>query len=63
VVTPGKLEMKDDERIGRIDTLFEQSQSQYRFVKDFSAEISVHIIQKASGIKDIDQIKGLYHIN
>ncbi|WP_214226624.1 hypothetical protein [Pedobacter sp. B4-66] len=63
VITDGKLEMKDDERILRIDELFLKSQSQYRFTKAFSSEIAIHNIQKASEIKDIDQQKHLYQIN
>lgn len=38
VTTPGKLEMKDDERISRIDTLYERSFSQYVFAKGFTQE-------------------------
>jgi hypothetical protein len=63
VITDGKLEMKDDERINRIDELLSQSQSQYRFVKDFSSSIAVHIIQKASEQKDINLQNRLYQLN
>lgn len=63
VITNGKLEMKDDERIERIDKLLARSQTQYRFVKDFSAAVAVQIRQKSSAITDVDLQRKLYQIN
>lgn len=63
VITDGKLEMKDDERINRIDELLIQSQSQYRFVKDFNSSLAVHIVQKASEMKDVNLQNRLYQLN
>jgi len=63
MIIDGKMEMKDDERIVRIDELFLKSQSQYRFVKAFSSETAIYIIQKTAEIKDIGLQKQLYQIN
>ncbi|MBT2561296.1 hypothetical protein J7E50_10685 [Pedobacter sp. ISL-68] len=63
VITSGKREMKDDERIERIDKLFAQSQNQYRFIKDFSSGISVLINEKTAEAKEIELQKKLYQIN
>jgi len=46
VTTPGKLQMKDDERIKRIDKLYGQTRSQYDFAKDYGTSIAVMAAQK-----------------
>lgn len=38
VITSGKLEMKDDERVARIDRLFLDMQDKYTFCQNFSGE-------------------------
>ncbi|SEN57587.1 hypothetical protein SAMN05192574_103571 [Mucilaginibacter gossypiicola] len=60
VTTPGKFEMKDDERIRRINQLYADSQSQYRFAKDFSGSLSVLALHKANEQKDLGTIQTLY---
>lgn len=57
VTTPGKLEMKDDERLKRIDRLFADSQNQYRFAQSFSSGLSVMSVQKASDQREISNLK------
>ncbi|XHR94307.1 hypothetical protein ACFJIV_29150 [Mucilaginibacter sp. UC70_90] len=57
VTTPGKLEMKDDERLKRIDQLFADSQSQYRFAQSFSSDLSVMTVQKAAEQREINNQK------
>jgi hypothetical protein len=62
VTTPGKLEMKDDERIKRIDRLFAQSQSQYDFAKNFSNDLLMMQIQKSYQNTDLRTARNLYGI-
>jgi hypothetical protein len=62
VTTPGKLEMKDDERIKRIDKLFAQSQSQYEFAKSFSNDLLMMQIQKSYQNTDLQTARNLYGI-
>ncbi|WP_162903236.1 hypothetical protein [Taibaiella koreensis] len=62
VTTPGKLEMKDDERIRRIDKLFADSQSQYGFIKSYSASLSGMTMQKRSGLRSLSQLNNYYGI-
>ncbi|MFW2477495.1 MAG: hypothetical protein ACN4EP_11295 [Sediminibacterium sp.] len=46
VTTPNELEMKDDERINRIDKLYLDMQDKYSFCKSFSKEMSLLSIQR-----------------
>jgi hypothetical protein len=62
VTTPGKLEMKDDERLKRIDKLYAESQSQYGFAKNFSANLSVMQLQKSKTQTDLQTIHIWYGI-
>ena len=62
VTTPGKLEMKDDERIKRIDALFATSQSQYGFAKSFGSNLQLMMLQKGSDKKDLQTVHNMYGI-
>lgn len=46
VITSGELQMKDDERIKRIDGLYLDMQDKYAFCKSFSEECSVLAMQR-----------------
>jgi hypothetical protein len=62
VTTPGKLEMKDDERLRCIDKLYADSQSQYGFAKNFSANLSVMQLQKNRSQTELQTIHTWYGI-
>jgi hypothetical protein len=62
VSTPGKLEMKDDERIGRIDKLYAQSLDQLAFAKSFSANVQMMIVQKNKEETDLESLRRMYGI-
>ncbi len=62
VTTPGKLEMKDDERIRRIDRLYAQSQSQYGFAKSFSNDLLLLLARKDKQGTDLQNVRILYGI-
>lgn len=63
VTTSGQLEMKDDERLKRIDALYSDMQNKYIFVQSFSNEVNllaasrimeqndIHFIRTLTGIK------------
>jgi hypothetical protein len=46
VITDSELEMKDDERIKRVDDLYAQAQQQYAFTQQFSRELSLYSLSK-----------------
>lgn len=46
IITPDKLEMKDDERMKRIDMLYADMQNKYAFSADFANEMGMLSIQR-----------------
>lgn len=59
VITSGELQMKDDERIKRIDRLCFDMQDKYAFCKSFSEECSVLAIQRLTEQGEINLSKRL----
>lgn len=53
ITTSTKLEMKDDERIERIDRLYESAQEDYAFCEKFSGELNVLALSKAKEKNDV----------
>jgi hypothetical protein len=53
VTTAGNVEMKDDERMKRIEKLFLDMQDKYAFVSSFSNEMKVLAVQRQSETKEI----------
>lgn len=60
VMTGTKLEMKDDERITRIDRLYEAASEDYAFCEKFSSEIRMLALSKAKEKNDIRKAGKLY---
>ena len=59
VITSGELQMKDDERITRIDRLYFDMQDKYAFCKSFSEECSVLAMQRLMEQGEINLSKRL----
>lgn len=53
------LEMKDDERIKRIDKLYEAAQEDYAFCEKFSGELKMMALSKAKEKNDVRQASAL----
>ncbi|UUW11264.1 hypothetical protein NLG42_10740 [Flavobacterium plurextorum] len=60
ITTSTKLQMKDDERIERIDKLYETAREDYAFCEKFSGEIKVLALSKAKEKNDSRQSGELY---
>lgn len=60
VTTSGQFEMKDDERLKRIDGLYKDMQSNYGFVQSFSSEAK---LLDASRIREQNDIQSSRSIN
>lgn len=60
VTTDAALELKDDERIQRIDALYEMMLDDYKFCMSFSSDARLLLISKAKEKKDADAASGLY---
>lgn len=54
VLTSGELSMKDDERLQRIDAIYEDMQDKYSFVSSFSEEIGLLTVQRMRVLYDVE---------
>ncbi len=53
VTTDGELEMKDDERLKRIETLYSSMQDNYTFAQSFSGETKLLTVQRMKEKNDV----------
>ncbi len=57
VITSGELEMKDDERLKRIDKLYADMQDKYSFCSSFSEEMGLLSVQRMGEQMEINRSK------
>lgn len=62
LTTNGNAEMKDDERIKRIDALYGDIKDKYVFVKHFSGEVNVLAMQRAMDAGNVRTSRALLDI-
>ncbi len=62
VLTPGELEMKDDERLERVNILYAESLSQYRFARSFGDGIVQLIGQTDKQRNELKNLRTWYGI-
>lgn len=62
LVTGGMIQMKDDERIKRIDGLHADIQDRDEFVQHFSNETNILALQRSMDVNDIQTSKALMNI-
>jgi len=58
----GQLEMKDDERLKRIDALYSDMQDKYTFIQSFSIEAKLLAASRTQEQSNIQSIRALYGI-
>lgn len=63
IVTDGKLEMKDDERITRIDMIYHTMLDNYAFSESFSNQTKMVALSKAMELKEAKTSRVLHGIN
>lgn len=63
IVTDGKLEMKDDERMKRIDMIYQNMLDNYAFSESFSNQAKVMAVSKAAELKEAKNSRVLNGIN
>ncbi len=63
VISDGKLEMTDEQRITRLKLILGSMEERYGFVQSFSAGLVVMAGQKAREQRSINEIRRLYEIN
>ena len=62
VTTDGNLEMKDDERLERIDILYQDMTDKYTFSLSFNKETMVLAASRIKENNDVQTSRGLYNI-
>ncbi|WP_409415807.1 hypothetical protein [Flavobacterium sp. PS2] len=63
IVLDGKLELKDDERIKRIDTIYQNMLDNYTFSESFSNQIKLMALSKVKELKEAKTsrvLRGIY---
>jgi hypothetical protein len=63
VVTDGKLEMKDNERITRIDIIYQNMLDNYTFSESFSNQTKLMALSKSKELKEAKTSRVLHGIN
>lgn len=63
VITSGKVEMTDDERIKRLDQVYAGMKDKSAFTRSFTGGVALLIEQKESEQRSINQIRKSYEIN
>jgi len=56
------VKMSDDERIRRIDALYEEMQDRYVFCNSFCSSLQVQAIQREKEANDTEMMRGIYGI-
>jgi hypothetical protein len=62
VISDGELEMKDDERIAKIETVYNDMQDKYAFTQSFCKETSMLAIQRMMEGTEADKSKKLFGV-
>ena len=60
VITDGQLQMKDDERLDRINNLYFNVSNKYDFFYSFSSETNTQLLQRRKSLNEIQNLKKLY---
>lgn len=62
LVTNNELEMKDDERIKRIDELYEAIRDKYAFLQSFSGGVSVLMLQRTKEQREVNSARKIHGV-
>jgi hypothetical protein len=60
IITDGQLQMKDNERLDRIDNLYFKFSNKYDFFYSFSSETNTQVLQRLKSLNEIQNLKKIY---
>lgn len=63
VLTPGKWQMTDDQRLKRIDALHAAMQDKYAFTRDFTSSLKLVAAQRQQELNNAQTLKSIYETN
>ncbi|TKK64711.1 hypothetical protein FC093_21935 [Ilyomonas limi] len=62
LTTNGQLEMKEDERIKRIDAIYDDMKDKYTFVTHFKEQVNVLMLSRQKESDDMQTLQSLYNL-
>jgi hypothetical protein len=62
ILTAGKLQMTDDQRMGRLRDLDSEMRARYEFTAGFTNQADLLSMQRVQGVSDVGTLQGLYGI-
>jgi hypothetical protein len=63
VITSGKLEMTDDERLQRLGKVYESTLDKYAFTQQFTTDVTLLVIQTRQQLNDTQSLRRYYENN
>jgi hypothetical protein len=63
VMTDGKAQLTDDERIKRLDAIYDRVKDKLVFSGSFCNDVRMLIVQRNNSLNDINTLKSIYGIN
>jgi len=60
LLTDAELQMKDNERLKRIDKLYTETSEQYEFLYGFGQRVQLQTLQRQRELKDMETLKKIY---
>jgi len=63
IITDNKLRMSDNERLGAIDNVWKETDSQLGFLRHFNNQTKILALQRAKEQNDISTMNQLYNVN
>ncbi len=63
VITSGKVQMMDDERLERLGKVYDRTLDKYAFTQHFANEVSMMILQSTGEQQDIKSLRRYYDTN
>ncbi|NVM62154.1 hypothetical protein FHW88_000430 [Mucilaginibacter sp. SG538B] len=63
VMTDGKAQLSDDERIKRLDNIYARVKDRLGFTQSFFNGVRLLLVQRANTLNDLNTLKSIYGIN
>lgn len=60
VLTPGELQLSDDERIKRIDGIYKAMNERYQFINHFYGDLQLLNLQRSRDLKETKDVQKMY---
>jgi hypothetical protein len=62
IINDDELELKDDERIARIDKIYMEMQNRYQFSRSFAGQVKLLVVSRLKEKNEAGQLSSLYFV-